>query len=109
MPHVVDVVVGQNLHINVHRNSVRLIEIRIVPRSEGKYRARTSCNRRACGYLCLGGVVVVVMMARRRQEGGGGVVGATSEEEVLVPTGGIAGRGGGQVEEQDEDVGQVHI
>ena len=47
------------------------------------------------------------MMDLRRQKSGG-VVGAPSEEEVLVPAGGIAGRGG-QVEEEDEDVGQEHV
>ena len=47
-----------------------------------------------------------MMMDLRRQKSGG-VVGAPSEEEVLVPAGGIAGRGG-QVEEEDEDVGQEH-
>jgi hypothetical protein len=51
-------------------------------------------------------VAVVMMMDRRRQKGGG-VVGATSEEEVLVPACGIAGRGG-QLEEEDKDVGQEH-
>jgi hypothetical protein len=109
------VVVGQNLHININRVRARLVEIKIVSGSEeSKYRTMIELHAigvgvHACGYLCrlLGGVAMVMVMMdrrRRRQKGGG----ATIEEEVLVPAGGIAAGRGGELEEEDEDVGQEH-